>query len=55
MINKELVRMEEERKLKEIFESRMEGRRKRSSLRLEWKQHVSDVVRRRGKRIQEIR
>lgn len=50
-----LVRMGDERKVKEVFESRVEGKRRRGRPRIEWEQYVNDVVRRRGKEIREIR
>ncbi|KAJ4439765.1 hypothetical protein ANN_07893 [Periplaneta americana] len=50
-----LVRMGDERKVKEVFESRVEGKRRRGRPRIEWEQYVNDMVRRRGKEIRKIR
>ena len=50
-----LVRMGEERKVKEVFESRVKGRRRRGRPRIEWAQYVNDVVRRRGEDTLKIR
>ncbi|KAJ4442746.1 hypothetical protein ANN_04337 [Periplaneta americana] len=49
-----LVRMVDERKVKEVFESRGEGKRRRGRPRIEGEQYVNDMVRRRGKEIREI-
>ncbi|KAJ4450624.1 hypothetical protein ANN_02052 [Periplaneta americana] len=50
-----LVTMGDERKVKEVFESRVEDKRRRGRPRIEWEQYVNDVVRGRGKEIREIR
>jgi hypothetical protein len=49
------VRMVSERKPKLVLEARPEGRRRKGRPRVEWEEYVEGLVRKRGRKLPEVR